>query len=78
MLAIDCEMVLCDDGMEAVVRVCVVDNNLEVVRLFSIRSLLRFVELSGALIIIHNIDHGHHLVFPKTAEDLVAVTFALR
>jgi RNA exonuclease 1 len=30
MLAIDCEMVLCDDGMEAVVRVCVVDNNLEV------------------------------------------------
>ena len=35
MLAIDCEMVLCDDGTEAVVRVCVVDNNLEVVRLFS-------------------------------------------
>jgi len=30
MLAIDCEMVLCDDGTEAVVRVCVVDNNLEV------------------------------------------------
>ena len=51
MLAIDCEMVLCDDGTEAVVRVCVVDNNLEVVRLFSIRSLLRFLELSGALII---------------------------
>ncbi|KAK3143531.1 hypothetical protein QOZ80_4AG0301460 [Eleusine coracana subsp. coracana] len=30
MLAIDCEMVLCHDGTEAVVRVCVVDNNLEV------------------------------------------------
>ena len=59
MLAIDCEMVLCDDGMEAVVRVCVVDNNLEVVRLFSIRSLLRSIESSAALIIrilsFHNI-----------------------
>ncbi|KAJ1273202.1 hypothetical protein BS78_06G261200 [Paspalum vaginatum] len=30
MLAIDCEMVLCKDGTEAVVRVCVVDNNLQV------------------------------------------------
>lgn len=30
MLAIDCEMVLCHDGTEAVVRVCVVDNKLEV------------------------------------------------
>jgi hypothetical protein len=30
MLAIDCEMVLCQDGTEAVVQVCVVDNNLEV------------------------------------------------
>ncbi|XP_062185404.1 small RNA degrading nuclease 1-like [Phragmites australis] len=30
MLGIDCEMVLCNDGTEAVVRVCVVDNNLEV------------------------------------------------
>ncbi|KAF8762792.1 hypothetical protein HU200_009102 [Digitaria exilis] len=30
MLAIDCEMVLCHDGTEALVRVCVVDNNLEV------------------------------------------------
>ena len=59
MLAIDCEMVLCDDGTEAVVRVCVVDNNLEVVRLFSIRSLLRSIESSAALIIrilsFHNI-----------------------
>ncbi|CAK8569783.1 unnamed protein product [Lathyrus sativus] len=30
MLAVDCEMVLCEDGTEAVVKVCVVDNNLEV------------------------------------------------
>ncbi|KAI5010308.1 hypothetical protein ZWY2020_012445 [Hordeum vulgare] len=30
MLAIDCEMVLCHDGTESVVRVCVVDNTLEV------------------------------------------------
>jgi hypothetical protein len=34
MLAIDCEMVLCHDGTEAVVRVCVVDNNLEVAAYF--------------------------------------------
>lgn len=31
MIAIDCEMVLCEDGTEAVVKVCAVDNNLEVV-----------------------------------------------
>ncbi|XP_042481309.1 small RNA degrading nuclease 1-like isoform X2 [Macadamia integrifolia] len=30
MAAIDCEMVLCEDGTEAVVKVCVVDHNLEV------------------------------------------------
>ncbi|XP_054808522.1 small RNA degrading nuclease 3-like isoform X2 [Prosopis cineraria] len=30
MIAIDCEMVLCDDGTEAVVSVCVVDRNLKV------------------------------------------------
>ncbi|PRQ48058.1 putative exoribonuclease II [Rosa chinensis] len=30
MLAVDCEMVLCKDGSEALVRVCVVDQNLEV------------------------------------------------
>ncbi|XP_015692359.1 small RNA degrading nuclease 1-like isoform X2 [Oryza brachyantha] len=30
MLAIDCEMVLCHDGTEALVRVCVVDSRLEV------------------------------------------------
>uniref|UniRef100_A0A0D9WAE2 Exonuclease domain-containing protein n=1 Tax=Leersia perrieri TaxID=77586 RepID=A0A0D9WAE2_9ORYZ len=30
MLAVDCEMVLCHDGTEALVRVCVVDSNLEV------------------------------------------------
>ncbi|XP_050365706.1 small RNA degrading nuclease 1-like isoform X2 [Argentina anserina] len=29
-LAVDCEMVLCNDGSEALVRVCVVDRNLEV------------------------------------------------
>ena len=43
MLAIDCEMVLCDDGTEAVVRVCVVDNNLEVVRLFSGAWIIRIL-----------------------------------
>ncbi|KAK1309907.1 Small RNA degrading nuclease 3 [Acorus calamus] len=30
MIAIDCEMVLCEDGTDAVVKVCVVDQNLEV------------------------------------------------
>ncbi|KAG4933455.1 hypothetical protein JHK82_047761 [Glycine max] len=30
MVAVDCEMVLCEDGTEAVVKVCVVDHNLEV------------------------------------------------
>ncbi|XP_057974924.1 small RNA degrading nuclease 1 isoform X2 [Malania oleifera] len=30
MVAIDCEMVLCEDGSEALVRVCVVDRNLQV------------------------------------------------
>ncbi|XP_058725360.1 small RNA degrading nuclease 1-like [Vicia villosa] len=30
MLAVDCEMVLCEDGTEALVKVCVVDHNLEV------------------------------------------------
>lgn len=30
MLAVDCEMVLCEDGTEALVRVCVVDRNLQV------------------------------------------------
>lgn len=30
MVAVDCEMVLCEDGTEALVRVCVVDRNLEV------------------------------------------------
>lgn len=30
MVAVDCEMVLCEDGTEAVVKVCVVDRNLEV------------------------------------------------
>lgn len=30
MIAVDCEMVLCDDGTEALVKVCAVDCNLEV------------------------------------------------
>lgn len=30
MYAVDCEMVLCEDGSEALVRVCVVNRNLEV------------------------------------------------
>lgn len=30
MVAIDCEMVLCQDGTEALVRICAVDRNLEV------------------------------------------------
>lgn len=30
MYAVDCEMVLCEDGSEGLVRVCVVDRNLEV------------------------------------------------
>lgn len=30
MVSVDCEMVLCEDGTEALVRVCVVDRNLEV------------------------------------------------
>jgi len=45
MLAIDCEMVLCCDGTEALVRVCVVDNNLEVVNYFANMSMSRFIGL---------------------------------
>ncbi|KAK7250993.1 hypothetical protein RIF29_33836 [Crotalaria pallida] len=30
MMAVDCEMVLCEDGTEALVKICVVDQNLEV------------------------------------------------
>ncbi|CAB4314642.1 unnamed protein product [Prunus armeniaca] len=30
MVAVDCEMVLCEDGSEALVKVCVVDENLQV------------------------------------------------
>jgi hypothetical protein len=30
MVAVDCEMVLCEDDTEALVRVCVVDRNLQV------------------------------------------------
>lgn len=31
MIAIDCEMVLCEDGSETIVKVCAVDHNLEVI-----------------------------------------------
>lgn len=31
MVAVDCEMVLCEDGTEALVRVCVVDRDLQVI-----------------------------------------------
>lgn len=30
MVAVDCEMVLCEDGTDALVRVCVVDHDLNV------------------------------------------------
>ena len=30
MLAVDCEMVLCNDATDAVVRVCIVDSDLQV------------------------------------------------
>ena len=30
LIAIDCEMVLCEDGTEALVTICVVDRNLKV------------------------------------------------
>lgn len=30
MYAVDCEMVLCEDGSEGLVRLCVVDRNLKV------------------------------------------------
>lgn len=32
LLAVDCEMVLCDDGTEALVKICVVDQDLKVLR----------------------------------------------
>lgn len=35
LLAVDCEMVLCDDGNEALVKVCIVDENLEVLLSYS-------------------------------------------
>lgn len=36
MVAVDCEMVLCEDGTEALVRVCVVDRDLQVSTIKSI------------------------------------------
>lgn len=47
MLAIDCEMVLCNDGTEGVVRVCVVDDKLKVLDYLLAISILRFMVLSG-------------------------------
>lgn len=39
LIAIDCEMVLCEDGTEALARVCIVDRNLQV-RIFMDYDLL--------------------------------------
>lgn len=50
MLAVDCEMVLCEDGSEALVRICVVDRNLQV--LINLVSLLTYPYLSKIKIII--------------------------
>lgn len=36
MISVDCEMVLCQDGTDAVVKICAVDHNLEVVLLLSV------------------------------------------
>ena len=33
MVAVDCEMVLCEDGTDALVRVCVVDRDLKVLQI---------------------------------------------
>jgi RNA exonuclease 1 len=43
-LAVDCEMVLCEDGTEALVRVCVVDRNLQV--------LINFVCVQSLFVIV--------------------------
>lgn len=48
MLAIDCEMVLCEDGTEALVRVCVVDRNLQVlINLFVVSSASLFSQVKN-------------------------------
>ncbi|KAK1287355.1 Small RNA degrading nuclease 3 [Acorus calamus] len=47
MIAIDCEMVLCEDGTDAVVKVCAVDQNLEK----SLKRLLR----SGTILVGHTL-----------------------
>ena len=46
MLSIDCEMVLCEDGTEAVVKVCAVDHNLEVQNCLMLCPNLLFDNLS--------------------------------
>jgi predicted RNA-binding protein len=49
MLAIDCEMVLCSDGTEAVVRVCVVDDKLKVVDYLN-----NYVKIHGTILCIND------------------------
>ncbi|XP_031253602.1 small RNA degrading nuclease 3-like [Pistacia vera] len=64
MYAVDCEMVLCEDGSEALVRVCVVDRNLEV-------KLDELVNPNKAVA-----DYRSEIT-GVTAEDLVGVTCSL-
>lgn len=54
MLAVDCEMVLCEDGTEALVKVCVVDHNLEVIHRISSFCLVTLV--SPLLLYLPNIE----------------------
>lgn len=54
MLAIDCEMVLCHDGTEALVRVCVVNSNLEVLYLDALNCLLLRASTSRTFLTLHN------------------------
>lgn len=46
MIAVDCEMVLCEDGTEALVKICVVDRNLK-------------VSISNTNMNMHEIRSGH-------------------
>lgn len=53
MFAVDCEMVLCLDGTEALVRVCVVDRNLQVLRNMLIYHKVSYTnEMTGGRTII--------------------------
>ncbi|XP_031096299.1 small RNA degrading nuclease 1-like [Ipomoea triloba] len=64
MLAVDCEMALCDDGTEALIRVCAVDRNLKV-------KLDEFVKPSKAIVDYRTDITG------ITATDLDGVTCSL-